>query len=339
MKVLLTWSADGEEVERVRSALPGGSHVAAPGRRPSLSLYEESHPEAVAEAADADVIMGWVLPRGILEAAARLKALIWLHAGCEELDFATLKRRGIRLANVRGANAVAVAEHAMALTLGLAKRVLPNHQAALEGRWQPLWEPELSSVLLEGGTLAVVGLGQIGAAVAKRAKAFDMRVLAVRRHPERGGAHVDAVHGPAGLHAVLGEADVVVLAAPITDETLHFIDAAALAAMKPSALLVNVARGNLVDEQALYAALIEGRLAGYASDVWWKLTYALPATHHFPTPSRTELHKLPSVLVSGNRAASPLAVKDRMLDLGIESLAAFARSEPMPRGVDLDLGY
>ena len=313
--------------------------MAAPEPRPHLSLYEESYPDVLAEAGDADALMGWVLPRGALEAASSLKALIWLHAGCEELDFATLKRRGIALANVRGANAVAVAEHAMALALGLAKRVVANHQAALEGRWQPLWHPELSGVMLEGHTLAVVGLGQIGTAVARRAAAFDMRVVGIRRHPERGGAHADAVHGPADLHDVLREADVVVLAAPITDETLHFIDRDALAAMKPTALLVNVARGNLVDEQALHAALTEGRLAGYASDVWWKLSYAVPTTHHFPTPSRTGLHKLEGVLVSGNRAASPLAVKDRMLDLGIESLAAFARGEPMPRSVDLDLGY
>jgi len=114
----------------------------------------------------------------------------------------------------------------------------------------------------------VVGLGQIGSAVAKRAKGFDMRVLAVRRHPERGGStHVDAVHGPGDLHRVLGQADVVVLATPITPETTAMIDDAALAAMRPTASLINVARGNLVLERALYAALTEGRLAGYAADV------------------------------------------------------------------------
>jgi phosphoglycerate dehydrogenase-like enzyme len=339
-KVLLTWYARADELRTVQAALPAGTSVVAPAERPHLSRFETNHEDLAKDAADADAMMGWVLPPGILDAATRLRALVWLHAGCDELDFGALKHRGVQVANARGANAIAVAEHALALMLGLAKKLLLKHQAVLEARWTPGWEPQHAGVLLEGKTLAVVGLGQIGSAVARRAKGFDMRVLGVRRHPERGGApDVDSVFGPRDLNRVLGEADVVVLAVPITRETRAMIDDAALAAMKPTALLVNVARGNLVLERPLHAALTEGRLAGYAADVWWHYEHALPATYHFPIPSRTGVQRLPNVLATGNQASHTPEIRARCLAMGTESLAAFVRGEPMPRTIDLDLGY
>ncbi len=138
---------------------------------------------------------------------------------------------------------------------------------------------------------------------------------------------------------MLGQADYVLLATPLTRETEGLFDEAALRAMRPGAHLVNIARGSLVSEQALHAALEEGRLAGYATDVWWTYTDSFPATYHFPIPSRTGLHRLPNVLGSGDQASNVEGVKDILIDMGTESLAAFARGEPMPRRIDLDLGY
>jgi phosphoglycerate dehydrogenase-like enzyme len=340
MKVVLTWYARDDEVRQIRDGLPAGTTVFAPAERPHLSRFETTYEDLAPQAAEADAMMGWVLPPGVLDEAGRLRALVWLHAGCDELDFAALKKRGIQVANARGANAIAVAEHAMALLLGLAKRLLLKHQAVLEARWTPGWDSRYSGVLLEGKTLVVVGLGEIGCAVAKRAKGFDMRVLAVRRHPERGGSpHVDAVYGPPDLHRVLREATFVVLATPITRETTAMIDDAALAAMPPTACLINIARGNLVVERALYAALTEGRLGGFATDVWWHYTNALPATYHFPIPSRTGVQRLPNVLATGNQASHTPEIRARCLAMGLGSLAAFARGEAMPRTIDLDLGY
>jgi phosphoglycerate dehydrogenase-like enzyme len=110
--------------------------------------------------------------------------------------------------------------------------------------------------------------------------------------------------------------------------------------MKPTAVLVNVARGNLIQELPLYEALKEGRLAGFASEVWWHYTNSLPATYHYPIPSRTGLQRLPTVVAAGNRAgvASPGTI-DRVIDMGIENLSAFFRGHPMPRAINLDLGY
>ena len=342
MKAVLTFFATDAELERVRGKLPNHARVFAPKSRPTLSRLECSLRDLGDELADADAIMGWVMPTGGFGRAKSLKALIWLHAGCDELDFAMLKQRGIQLANVRGANAISVAEQAMALLLAVAKRIVVNHNSVLQAHWEPQdrLRPEHRGMMLEGKTLAVIGLGSIGTAIAKRARGFDMRVIGIRRHPEKGGEHVDAVYGMQDLHKVLREADFVMLATPITEETTGFMDANAIAAMKPTAVLVNVARGNLVQEMPLYEALKAGRLAGFASEVWWHYTNSLPATYHYPIPSRTGLQRLPTVVASGNRAgvASP-GIIDRVIDIGTENLAAFFRGEPMPRAIDLDLGY
>lgn len=326
-------------MREIRSVCPPGTQVAAPPERPHLSRFEVSFDELKGSASRADVIMGWVLPPGILEHASRLQALIWMHAGCDELDLKLLKQRNIKVANVRGGNAIAVAEHAFALMLALAKRLIVKHRAVIEARWTPGWDPHYQSLLLEGKTLTIVGLGQIGAAVARRAKAFDMRVLGVRRHPEKDGVDTDAVFGPSDLHGALAEADFVLLALPISRDTAGMFDAKAFAAMKPGACLINVARGNLIQEAPLHAALTSGRLNGYAADVWWNYTNAFPATYHFPIPSRTGIQHLPNVVATGNQASHTAETRLRCLTMGIESLAAFLRGKPMPRQIDLDLGY
>ena len=195
-------------------------------------------------------------------------------------------------------------------------------------------------MLLEGKNMAIVGLGTIGTKIAKRAKAFDMRVVGLRRHPEKGGSDdVDALYGPKNLHTMLGQGDIIVIVTPLTEETTGFIDDAAIAAMKPNALLINIGRGNLIQEHPLYRALADGRLGGFASDVLWHYINAIPSTYHFPTPSRTNMQHLPNVVCTGDQASRVPETRGRMIRMAIESAAAFIRGEPMPRSVNLDLGY
>lgn len=339
MKVLLTWCATDDEIARVREGLPTDCTVVAPPSSSKMLRYDVTHEDIADLCADVDAVMGWVVPPATWNAVPGLKALAWLHAGCDELDFAMLQKRGVQVCNIRGGNATAIAEHAMALMLGLAKRITERHRWLKKAHWQPTWDPTYMGASLEGKTLAIIGLGTIGTRVARRAKAFDMRVVGVRRRPERGGEHVDALHGPDGLHQALAAADFAIIATPITAETEGFIDAAALDQMKPTAMLINIARGNLVLETPLYEALTEGRLAGYASDVWWTYADTFPPTYHYPIPSRTGLHKLPNVIGTGDQACNVDGVTDNLIAMGTESLAAFAGGEPMPRAIDLELGY
>lgn len=294
----------------------------------------------VEHAADTDIIIGWVVPKGILELAVNLKLLCWLHAGCDELDYKLLKSRNVKLTNISGVNNTAVAEHAMGLMLGLAKRILLKHRSVVEGfAMFPLYEDGMRAGMLDGRSLAIIGHGSIGSEIARRAKAFDMRIMGVRLHPDRPTKHADEVYGTDQLHEVLNKADYVVLATPITRETDHFFGEAEFRAMQKHAYLINIARGNLIQEMPLYEALTEKRIAGFGSDVWYNYENSFPASYHFPVPSRTGVHKLDNVLCSGDQGANADDVLERVTVSALKSLGEFLNDQPLTKLVDLDLGY
>jgi phosphoglycerate dehydrogenase-like enzyme len=170
---------------------------------------------------------------------------------------------------------------------------------------------------LGGKTLLIVGLGRIGSRLAQLAKAFDMRVVGVRRDASRGGDGADSVHGHDKLHALIGSADIVALTCPLTPETTDLIDAKALAAMKPSAHLINVARGRVIDEPALIAALQEKRLAAAGLDV----------TQVEPLPATSPLWAMPNVLITPHTAGETQRYEDGVIDLLLENLDRLWRGE------------
>jgi phosphoglycerate dehydrogenase-like enzyme len=176
---------------------------------------------------------------------------------------------------------------------------------------------------LTAKTLLVVGLGRIGARLARLAKAFDMRVIATRRDPAAGAAGADAVYSNDRLHALLGEADIVALTCPLTPETTNLIDASALAAMKPSAHLINVARGRVVDEPALIQALQAGRIEAAALDV----------TVEEPLPAASPLWAMPNVLLTPHTAGETRAYEDGVIDLLLANLKRLRGGEALVNGV------
>ncbi|MGY4167713.1 NAD(P)-dependent oxidoreductase [Bradyrhizobium sp. USDA 4529] len=337
MKVLCLWHATEDEINRIKKAVPGDSEIIAP-KGEYFSRFECTYSELAHHAVDADAFIGFALPKGILKIAKKLKLLCWLHSGIDDLDQSLLKERGVKVANTRGANAIAVAEHAMMLILAAAKKTLLKHKALLEGRRIfPTFAEETRSAMLSGRTIGVIGVGNIGSRIAKHAKSFDMHVIGVRRNKDRAVEHIDSMHGMNELHAVLTKCDYVVVATPNTDETYQFFGKAELAAMKPSAFLVNIARGKCVQEKPLYEALTCGRLRGFAADAWPRYDFgeALPIGY----TSRMEIHKLPNVVGSLGEAANADDVLERHIQWGTESLFDFATGQPIRREVSLDLGY
>src|SRR5271163_647893 len=218
---------------------------------------------------EADVLVISGLWRdGLLDCAGKLRFIQAIGAGTDQFPLEELKKRGIRLASARGVNYRAVAEHAMALILGLSRR-LPE---ARDNQAKRLWRGMIGDLSrredeLGGKTLLVVGLGQIGGRLAELAKAFEMRVVGLRRDPAAGRGAADAVHAMGEFKSLLPEADFVALTCPLTKETEKLVDAEALARMRPSAYLVNIARGRVVDEAALVEALAARRIAGAGIDV------------------------------------------------------------------------
>jgi phosphoglycerate dehydrogenase-like enzyme len=337
LKILCLWHATDDEITYIQDAMPDGTEVVCP-KGDYFSRFECTYSDVERHAVDADAFIGWVIPKGILEIASRLKLLCWLHSGCHDLDLQFLKQRGVTVANTRGANATAVAEQAMMFMLALAKKTIFKHQILQEGhRLFPHWADDNRSAVLSARTIGVIGVGSIGSRIAKHAKGFDMRVLGVRRKTEEPVAYVDAMYGMTELHTVLGTSDYVAIATPNTSDTLNFFGEAEFAAMKPSAFLINIASGNLVQERPLYEALTSGRLRGYAADAWQR--YEFGRTFPIGYMPRLEVHKLPNVIGSLAEASNADDVLKRHLQSGTQSLGEFSAGRPVTQRIDLDLGY
>ncbi len=282
------------------------------------------------ELANADIAITWSLRPEQIKAAPRLR---WIHspaAAVHLLMIPEIIHSDIVLTSARSVHGPVVAEHVLAFVLAMAKRFPSALRYQQQGRWSQdeLWAEFPRPREVAGATLGLVGLGSIGREVARRAKALDMRVIAVRLHPAA-SEHVDEVFAPESIDAMLALADYLVLAAPVTPQTRGLINAARLAAMKPDAYLINVARGALVDEPALIATLREKRIAGAALDVF----------EHEPLPADSPLWKLDNVFLTPHSAALTDKLWDRHYGLFTENLRRFRQGAPLRRVVEKRRGY
>jgi D-2-hydroxyacid dehydrogenase (NADP+) len=271
--------------------------------------------------ADVLVISGLWQHR-LLERATKLRFIQSIGAGTDQFSHDELANQGIRLASARGVNYRAVAEHAMALILALSRR-LPE---ARDNQARQVWRGMIGDLAtredeLDAKTLLVVGLGQIGGRLAQLAKAFDMRVIGLRRDPAKGGGAADTVHSIGELRFFLPEADFVALTCPLTKETENLLDAAALAKMKSSAYLVNVARGRIVDEAALIEALAARRIAGAGIDV----------TVEEPLAPNSPLWQMEQVLLTPHTAGETRRYEDNVIEILRDNLGRLGRREPQLR--------
>jgi phosphoglycerate dehydrogenase-like enzyme len=263
--------------------------------------------------AEADVLVVSGLWRNELIAAAPQLAFVQsISAGIDQYDRNALQAAGIRLASAQGANERAVAEHAIALILALARKLPMARDNQVAHRWRGLIS-DLSEREdeLGGKTLAIVGMGRIGSRLATLAQAFDMRVIGVKRDPSRGGEAADEVVSQGRLHDALARADFVALTCPLTPETRNLFDARAFASMKPAASLINVARGAVVDQEALTQALKERRIAGAAID----------CVLEEPLPASSPLWSVENLLITPHRAGETRRYEDNVIDLLMENLA------------------
>ena len=289
-------------------------------RNTGLRSFEvRSLDELQARIGEADVLLVSGLWRNDLIAKAPKLALIQsISAGLDQYSRESLSAAGIRLASAQGVNERAVAEHAIALILALARQIPQARDNQTARRWRGMISDIASREdELGGKTLVIVGMGRIGSRLAVLAKAFDMRVIGTKRDTSRGKGAADAVVSPDEMLGVLPEADFVALTCPLTPETEKLIDARALAAMKPSACLINVARGRVVDEPALAAALEKGGIAGAAVDCVWDE----------PLPETSSLWTANNILITPHTAGETRRYEDNVIDLLLENLDRLWRGE------------
>jgi phosphoglycerate dehydrogenase-like enzyme len=271
------------------------------------------------------VLITLVFTREMGAAARRLRLVQVPGAGLDRIDRAALPP-GAWLANAYG-HEVGIAEYVMGVMLAWTRDLARLDAALHQGRWLSQWAvgtpappawPELA-----GKTLGIVGYGRIGRCLAQRARAFEMTVLATRRDLSNPDGLVE-LHGPDRLHHVLGRADYVAITASLGTETRGLIGEQELAAMKRSAVLINVARAEIVNEEALYHALAAGTIAGAVLDVWYRYPTAAGTTF----PATRPFHELPNVLMTPHVSGWTEGMLEARARLIADNVARAAHGEP-----------
>jgi glyoxylate reductase len=291
-----------------------------------IDLWEEELPpprERVLEAARDCVGLLCMLTdpidEGVIAAGEKLRVISQMAVGVDNIDLVAATARGIPVGHTPGVLTEATADMAFALLMAAARRIPEGIEKVRAGRWLT-WEPMgLLGTDVWGATLGIVGLGRIGTAVARRATGFAMRIL--YHDPERQPA-LEAELGIqfAELDALLPQADFVSLHCPLTPETEHLINRQALQVMKPSAVLVNTARGPIVDQEALLDGLAQGWIARAALDV----------TDPEPLPADHPLANLPNCIIVPHVASATISSRNRMAAMAAENLLAGLRDQRLP---------
>jgi phosphoglycerate dehydrogenase-like enzyme len=326
---VLEYIRDDEGVWTLPAALVDGLRRRFPAVR-----FESPTDRAAALRAlpEADVVYGVLVDETGLPLARRLR---WIHvsaAGVGSLLFPALVESAVTLTNGRGLHAVSMAEHALGMMLAVARKLDHARDRQRERRWEQvgLWTAEPPFRQLDGATLGLVGLGAVGSALAGRALALGMRVVAVRPHPvPASGADAVEQWPLERLPEMLEIADWVVLAAPHTAATRGLIGREQLARMKPGAVLVNLGRGALVDEDALVEALRAGRLGGAALDV----------VSREPLSPGSPLWALPNVLLTPHVSGLGPRYWERAVEQFAANLERFLDGRPLFNVVDKSAGY
>jgi glyoxylate reductase len=260
-------------------------------------------------AAEAEGLLALLTDRvdaALIDSSPKLRAISNYAVGFDNIDLEAATRRGIPVGHTPDVLTDATADLTFALLLAAARKLPEAIQSAAEGDWVT-WEPALHlGREVHGATLGVIGFGRIGRAMAARAAGFEMRVFHAGRDQP--------------LDSLLEASDFVSLHAPLTTETHHLIDAQALGKMRPTAILINTARGGLVDQVALAQSLVQGSIAGAALDV----------TDPEPLPADDPLLRAPNLIITPHIGSATQAARERMAELAVDNLLAGLEGGPMP---------
>ena len=317
--VYLAGEIEAAQLDELKSIAPNVQIISGLSRQTALQHSAEAHGIDVR-----------VLSPELLESAPNL---VWVQALSAGVDrYITIKplveNDRIVLTNMRPVHGPAIADHAMAMLLQITRNLRFYGEQQKLGKWSEDETPWPSTALADR-TMLIVGLGGIGTELAQRAHAFGMTIIAIRRTDSPSPEFVKHVGKPDELLAMLPEADVVAVCVPLTADTKGMLNDAAFKAMKPGAVLINISRGQVVDTDALLAALNDGRLAGACLDV----------TDPEPLPPDHPLWNLPNVIITPHVAADAPVTDERRWALLRENMRRFSAGEPLLNVVDKQAGY
>ncbi|MEZ4661650.1 MAG: D-2-hydroxyacid dehydrogenase [Caldilineaceae bacterium] len=262
---------------------------------------------------------------------ARAPKLHWFQnwgAGVDWLRrYPDVQTSDLIVTNMSGVHAIPISEHILAFLLSFGRGLPEQMRNQTQHKWA--WPRHPRPFELAGKTMLLIGVGAIGERTAQSAAALGIHVMGLRRHPQVGAAGVAEMVGPDALHDVLPRADFVVITAPLTEETRGLIGEAELRLMPPNTYLVNIGRGEIIDEPALIRALQEGRIGGAGLDV----------TTREPLPADSPLWEMPNVIITAHYAGFTTSYTERAMEIFLHNLSAYLAGEPMRNVVDKQLGY
>jgi phosphoglycerate dehydrogenase-like enzyme len=332
MKIVICW-ANPEGVATVADLPENVKQYRAGGvqkiREMGVEVYEtHAEEDARTQIADAEIFYGGSISLETLRAAKSLKWMQCGRAGMDNFFYPELRESSVILTNVRGIYSDVISDHVFAFVLSFARATHIFARRQHEARWD---KNDIPMIFLGNTTIGIVGLGGIGLAVASRANAFGMRVLAVDPSPKGSPDYVEKIFAPDDLHTMLAQSDFVAICVPQTDETMHMIDGAAIEAMKQDAILINIGRGKVVDLKALTVALKNGKLAGAGLDVF----------EMEPLPEDHPLWRMDNVVVTPHTAwrSSYPYTEERRVEVLVENMTRYVNNRPLLNVVDKVKGY
>jgi len=291
----------------------------------------DSDEDFARELEDAEIALCWALTPEQFRKAKRLRWVQSAAAGAGKNLFPEMVKSDVLLTNASGVHAIPISEHVIGVMLSLSRKLHLAMRLQIERKWR---EESIVNIRDLPGemfdkTIGIIGLGAIGRAVAERAKALGMQVIGIRKNWKRLENFVDQLLPPEQLDKLLEQSDVVVVACPLTEETKGLIGEAKLRKMKPTAFLINIARGKIIDEKALIRALKEGWIGGAGLDVF----------EEEPLPEASELWGLPNVVITPHVAGATPKYWTRVANLFADNLRRFLDGQPLLNVVDKKLGY
>lgn len=326
LTILSSYLLDEENNRRIEEAIAaaGGRFIPAPASRDERIAQQE---ERIGEA---DILFAGRITEEQLARAARLR---WIHvpwAGVNTLlSVAPLRASDIIVTNSSGVMSDSVADHVLGLMLALTRDLPAQIRAQARRSWEPYEVNDRRRQILRGKTLGILGYGAIGKDVALRARAFGMRVIAMKRDTTMKPAELDELYAPEELDRLLAQSDIVVITLPLNDTTRGLIGRRELELMRPTAFLINIARGAIVREEEIIEALRARAIAGAALDVFEKE----------PLPADSPLWEMENVIVTPHTAGGYEGFWQATVDLFIDNLNRYLRGEPLRNVVRKEAGY
>jgi len=312
IKVLIYYREGKFVEEKIKSAYPDLTVKLWTGRKDADDFIEE-----------AEVVICWLLPDELLKRAGNLKLIQIIGTGCEHILTLPSFKKDIMVATAKGVNNIPISEYVMCYMLSVCQKTFLFMDFQKKREWGRAKRFELN-----GKILGLIGLGGIGKEIARKAKAFDMKVMGVKRRPEPVD-NVDEVYGNEGLEEVFKRSDFVVLSLPVTTNTRNLIGKKEIDSMKSSAYLINIARGELLDEEYLSEAVKNGKIAGAVLDVF----------KDEPLKSENSLWNIDNLILTPHISWTGDNTFERIGNVIVDNIGRYIRGEELQFRIDPDIGY